>query len=527
MSKCDLSIVFDQPGRRYQFGDTLSGQVIVQCSDEVQCDGLELSTRWETHGQGNLDHGPERKWVLYQGAWQSGQTYRYPFSFEVPVGPPTYRGRYLNIDHYVKARANVPWAFDPKASEEFILLPSGEPWGERPPDLASEKRRGRTSSAILAPLGVAMIVFGAVFFCPFGVLIPVGAGLLFFALRQSIAEYKTGRVDLQWGTVEAPPGGTFSMRLRITPQRRVLLNGVRAKLTAREECVRGSGTDKKTYTEQLFEDVVVAAEQQELEPGRTAEFDISLPVPKGEHYSFHASDNKLIWEAEVRIDIPNWPDWVDKRTLCVRPGAAVAPSDHPEVTAAPFSGLTPGAVPRPLPAAGPLDGRPELEPRPSIPHPPTLSPQEPAEVFEPGRPSDSIQRAVQEESEPPSRPRGSRPAGEWPSLVALFDELAPLERYSSERENVVHRHGADTYACEVVIDRVERTFSYSFDLDDRFRNGRTVLGKLADGDHAVSVQMDAGRNNQIDALRPGDVLRFECRPLKWNLVYNRLEACEV
>lgn len=527
MSKCDLSIVFDQPGRSYQYGDSLSGQVIVQCSGEVQCDGLELSTRWETHGQGNLDHGPERKWVLYEGAWQSGQTYRYPFSFEVPAGPPTYRGRYLNIDHYVKARANIPWAFDPKASEEFILVPGGESWGERPPDLASEKLPGRTSSAILAPLGVAMIAFGTVFFCPLGVLIPVGAGLLFFALRQAIAEYKTGRVDLQWRTVETPPGGIFAMRLRITPQRRVQLNGVRAKLTAREECVRGSGTDKKTYTEPLFEHVTVAAEQQELEAGRTAEFDISLPVPKGEHYSFHASDNKLIWEAELRIDIPNWPDWVDKRTLCVRPGAAAAPSDHLEAAAAPLSGSTSVAIRRLLPASGPLEDRPELEPRPSIPQPPSLVPQEPAAIFEPGHPDNSIQWAGQEESEPPGQPSGSGLAGDWPSLVVLFDELAPLERYSSERENIVQRHGADTYACEVVMDRVERTFSYSFDLDDRFRNGRTVLGKLAEGDHAVSVQMDARRNEQIDALRPGDVLRFECRPLKWNLVYNRLEACEV
>ena len=91
----------------------------------------------------------------------------------------------------------------------------------------------------------------------------------------------------------------------------------------------------------------------------------------------------------------------------------------------------------------------------------------------------------------------------------------------------LRRAGYDTYACEVVMDRVERTFSYSFDRDDRFRNGRTVLGKLAEGDHAVSVHMDARRNEQIDALRPGDVLRIECRPLKWNLVYNRLEACEV
>ncbi|MCP4500914.1 MAG: hypothetical protein GY822_13215 [Deltaproteobacteria bacterium] len=36
-------------------------------------------------------------------------------------GPLTYRGELLNVDWFLKARADIPWALDPKAELVFVV----------------------------------------------------------------------------------------------------------------------------------------------------------------------------------------------------------------------------------------------------------------------------------------------------------------------------------------------------------------------------------------------------------------------
>ena len=108
MAKCDLHIEFDRPDRTYFGGEEITGNVHVSVNADVRCDGLTLETHWKTHGRGNTARGPKEKWTLFAGEWRAGEAAKYPFRFTAPHGPGTYRGKYLNIDHYLRARADIP-----------------------------------------------------------------------------------------------------------------------------------------------------------------------------------------------------------------------------------------------------------------------------------------------------------------------------------------------------------------------------------------------------------------------------------
>lgn len=128
MSKCDLTIVLDRENRRYAGGDRITGVLRVQVNAACTCKALSISLGWRTHGKGNRDIGTPADLVLFEGEWQPGKTHEYDFEFLVPDGPATYHGRVLNLDWYLNARADIPWAIDPKAEEEVLLVPGPEPW---------------------------------------------------------------------------------------------------------------------------------------------------------------------------------------------------------------------------------------------------------------------------------------------------------------------------------------------------------------------------------------------------------------
>ena len=121
MSKCELEIVFDNDKREYHVGDTVKGKVNVKVNASCQCDKLTLDHQWRTHGRGNRAQGRVDSENLFSGQWDTPGTYAYPFELILPAGPLTYRGHHINVDWYLNARADIPWAIDPKAEEEVIL----------------------------------------------------------------------------------------------------------------------------------------------------------------------------------------------------------------------------------------------------------------------------------------------------------------------------------------------------------------------------------------------------------------------
>ncbi|MHC4402374.1 MAG: vacuolar protein sorting-associated family 26 protein [Planctomycetota bacterium] len=513
MATCDLRIVFDRDDRTYRGGQQVSGTVHVRANQNVQCQGLRLEHFWQTHGRGNTATGQRQHEILYRGDWRAGETHSYAFRFTAPYGPPTYRGRYLNVDHYVGARVDVPWARDPKRKEEFILLPGNRPYGNRPTSgMTHLGKKGLLKAG--APLGVAMMALGLFFLFPCGlVLIPAGLAVLFYALRNSLAERKIGHVALRFDSLAAAPGSELPLRLTFTPRRSTRLNRIIATLTGQERCVSGSGSNRSTHKHKIHERTFVLSPEGDVVAGRPIQIRSAVPVPQTGAYSFSAKDNSLAWELEVRIDIPLWPDWVEKRTVTVRP-ALEAELVEPQVA-------EPQAVEPQVVSVQPVE---KPTPAPFVPLVPLAEPERPAAEPE------VAPRDVVELPEPADFPADvAEPAAAEavtdPALVAVIDRLGSVSRYSREREEILQDYAEQSFGCAVEIEKAERTYSYI--PDKRFRNGRTVTGVLAGTGHKVSLQLTEARNDEVDALGRGSLVKADCRPIKWNTIYDRLELRQV
>ena len=110
MPQCELTIRFDRSDREYRTGESVTGSVTVRADADVECRALTIVHYWRTHGKGNKDRGPEST-VLRTAkvTWHAGAAATYPFELTAPPDPPTYRGNYLNIDHYIRIVAEHAW----------------------------------------------------------------------------------------------------------------------------------------------------------------------------------------------------------------------------------------------------------------------------------------------------------------------------------------------------------------------------------------------------------------------------------
>ncbi|MEW6364975.1 MAG: hypothetical protein AB1714_10085 [Acidobacteriota bacterium] len=351
MCACQLEVCFDREGRSYRPGETIRGEVVVTSNKEVSCRGLEIELLWQTHGAGNkdrtvLDHialGPQR--------WSPGSPWHYTFSFAAPVKPLTYHGHFLNVDHYIAARADLPMAIDAKTSEEYLLLPGPSSRTEylaAPVDFTQSQSAqsgpaGKVIGWILLPaiLGLVAVLLG--FLLP--ILLAVGAVVV---LRRWLAERRLGRVTVDVNTPEVgrsrsaaavplvgrlsswwrgdkvhavSPGEPVRFHVRFQPRGHVDLDRVSAKLIGTEECRSGSGSDAKTHKHAICEQELVLAQGLACYPGTPMDLAGELLVPDIEAYSFRSHNNALKWRIEVKIEAPRWPDWSRDTTLALVPRA--------------------------------------------------------------------------------------------------------------------------------------------------------------------------------------------------------------
>lgn len=341
MSKCDLAIEFDRSDRTYRPGETVSGKVTVQVNAKCQCNGLKVARLWHTHGRGNRDEGGKVEEVVFSGEWWPGEVHSYPFSFEVPAHPVTYRGNLVNVDHYVAVRADIPWALDPKAEEEFLLLASEESVAQASQQGSGAQQAAASFNAMGAACG---LIFGGIFFCaglipliiglvglaqgelaavmaiPFGgVFMLVGGGIAFMGVRKVLAERKLGQVEVEVTPRALNPGDTVEIALRFAPRTRVTLNGITATLKGGEVAVSGSGTNRTTHRHGFHDEAqqILSAMDVYSEEGTTARG--TFRIPDDAAPSFWASDNRVEWTIELHVDIARWPDWTSSERLTVLP----------------------------------------------------------------------------------------------------------------------------------------------------------------------------------------------------------------
>jgi len=526
MSSVNLKIALDRPTRTYLGGENVTGTAIVHANDDVRTGGLTLEYFWKTHGRGNTDRGGSRKQILYRGLWRAGETYRYRFRFPCPSGPPTYRGHYINVDHYVRLQADIPWAFDPKVQEEFLVLPTGR----RPEEVTTSARlaRGKKAdwSSLGVTLGIVLIVFGVLFLVPLGLfMIPAGAALAGYSGRKWLAEQKTGEVTVHWGPATVSAGEKKPIKIGFTPRQKATLGAITLKLTGKESCTSGSGTDKTTHTYEFYEKTEYLAGRRELAQGQRAEFSGVVQVPATRAFSFTAPDNKIMWELEARIDIPLWPDWVEARELTVIPAVA-------DIVEAEIVEQEEQAEPLLYHSVEILSEQPESgSPRESSSLAPRASSLPASEgELDTGKhawdaaslPAGASQAATEiaHESDAEMIPLAPDPdvieldASDQAALVKTLDELAAADRFGGGREKLLEQVAERPFPCRIKIERVERTLGYV--PDARFRDGRTVVGQVVGSGHVVSVRVPADRNAELDELSEGRFWESPCIVRKWD-----------
>lgn len=125
----ELRLVLDHADRRYTPGAPITGTIEVRVLKACQCRALRLRLVWETHGRGPSQRGMFAPVLLFAGAWQVDRLLRYPFRLEAPFAPPSYEGKYLSMDWYLRAQADVSHSLGSRryeVEEKLTLLPDAE-----------------------------------------------------------------------------------------------------------------------------------------------------------------------------------------------------------------------------------------------------------------------------------------------------------------------------------------------------------------------------------------------------------------
>jgi hypothetical protein len=373
MSKCELTVVLDEPKRRYRFGEPVTGRVRVLTDGEVTCKKLVIEQVWRTHGRGNQAEGVFDEHVVSEQNWLPGQVYEVPFSFPAPAAPLHYHGHLVNVDHYVAARADLPWRLDPRTAVDYLVAPTAETparYVETEADFskaaqkALEERTKKSPSSksplrwvwtiLFSPLILALLVLLLALFLVLLPILLVAALVrwIFLLTRQGSAERKLGAVEVvigarklgepgegHTGVVAAGPvaalkrrmrragGATYlvtiatpvSVAMRFTPKSNVEIEGASLTVTGTEIATSGSGTNATTHRHVLGELQTELSGPRTLIAGQPIDLRGEILLPDGSAPSFTASSNTITWEMKLAIAIPKWPDWVQTGKLLVVP----------------------------------------------------------------------------------------------------------------------------------------------------------------------------------------------------------------
>ncbi|MGD2067223.1 MAG: hypothetical protein PVI57_00960 [Gemmatimonadota bacterium] len=553
-----LRIHLDRDDRTYRTGDRVSGRVFIETGRGDRCQSVTLKRYWKTHGKGNTARGGEHQVVLHAGPLQGIGPWEFPFEVDAPPGPFTHRGDYLNVDHYVRVDLDIPWAFDPKAEEEFILLP-GPATPEPDPGLLHRREAKKQGAAgCRRVMGILFMIVG-VATLPLGVVF-MGVGLLLIVpdLRRKLAGLKVGEVTVRVGRRRLTPGAGTDVDVQVVPSKEARLNEATVVLRGREVCVSGSGTDRTTHTNTLHEVKLPLSGPKVLLPGQTARLHGHVQLPDDAAWSFVAKDNEITWDAVVRLDIPSWPDWIEEVPLLVWPGVGELPAPEERLSAAeegfpaPDERIAAGegtAGLSALEAVGEALRDVETESQPTSPD--ALEPAEEPDVELPGeRPEtpavtgdDGPPRVAEEAPEPvemapePAEepavegPETAGPAQETELEAAPSEPPPPLPGSPDRAPDAAATTGAapivgmvrailgepsfggrrkeleaelvgSHQAFEVDVDRVERSFGV-WDAPE-YRDGSTLVGTVAGSELKALVRFPPWVNEAVQALERGE-----------------------
>jgi sporulation-control protein spo0M len=508
MSKCDISIQFENRERTFRSGDTVNGTVTIDVNKNVNCRALKIAGYWKTHGRGNRDSGRYGEKVVFEGDLIAGETQSYPFSISIKDVPLTYHGKLINIDHYVDVRVDIPWGFDPKKRDDFIVLPGTdgnivEPEQPDPDALGAQigKSVGVVATIVFCLVGILTLAYGVGF-----LFLAVGLLIGFFTFRKQLAERRLGEVKVVMDTSVIAPGDSLPISINCTPRKAGKINEVLATLTATETAVSGSGTNRSTYTNKIYNLPFNLQGPESFQAQQEVSFSGMLAIPDTDAYSFDTGDNEISWDLKIKIDIPMWPDWIQKVNLALVPrellhGDSTAAEETPETTEAepslPFleeeSNVAQLAVLAGAASAPPVDRTP----------PATISEeQEPAAGPVEAVDAEPVDPEPATPTETPAEPAPVEPAKAAISLEETCQLLNESGHDTLDQARIMEAVAKQTFSLTLSIERVSST--YSWDKNSQYNDGKTLIGTLEGTNQQIQILIPSDRNDQMNQLKAGD-----------------------
>ncbi len=493
MSKCDLRIEFDRKDRKYSSGETVTGRVYIRVNESVKSTGITSTHQWRTHGRGNVASGTKETVELEAARMYSpGEEHELSFSLLSPTHPVTFHGTMINVDHYVTVQMNVPWAFNPKAEEDYVLLP-GQPSahfvGSRNEVIALTPAAGTSSivgkvvlGIIVAALLMVVVAF-ALFLLP---IILIVAGFIWF--RKKALAGRQGEVKLSVPHVVVAPGEHWTAKIQFQPRKQFRINSIGLTLLGKESATSGSGTKATTHTHKILEQKLVVRANDMLTAGELVSEEFTFAFPTTDAFSLELSDNKIQWTATVRIDIPAFPDWSKAQPIQVVPESFLR-----NLTDAPLI--------------------PSADSNASFPGTPNTSLAPPAPAVEAPEPDDeeSVESAIQEMSS---------------DLFQLVASMNAAPRHGNARVDIVANATDQIFDAAILIDRVTSLMGSPV-KDPRYEYGKSVIGTIDGTDQAIQVNTLESQNNEIDDLRRGDIWQTQITLIDWDSLYNRINARQI
>ncbi|HOT08744.1 MAG TPA: hypothetical protein PK710_03185 [Polyangiaceae bacterium] len=332
MSSCDISIRFDRNPPACSPGETISGTIDVVANASCRCDALTAHLSWKTSGKGDTDSEKVDVVPLGTFEWKRGESYQYPFSFLAPTGPVSYQGLIVHVNWFVEARADVPWAIDPRASETLLLVPlpaerkASTAYREQPHLSAKHHKLGNgPRSQSKWENRVLTLILGSIFLVlaiaqqtihgssvPF--LIPmvfVAGVMLKFAwndLRNLVARRMVGALSVTIDPPTATRGETLRIQAAFTPNSNGRLRYAKATLYGEEIAWRGSGKSRTRYHQDLDRVEAQMCGSSAFFQNQPLELSCDLRVPEYAASSFRSFNNHVQWSVLLHLDIENWPD---------------------------------------------------------------------------------------------------------------------------------------------------------------------------------------------------------------------------
>lgn len=347
MKEIELEITIDKFKKTYASGQKIRGELKAIVHEEWQCDALELFLGVKGFSETNEATNKFRLTVtedrvnklLYQGQW-SPDLYMYPFEIDVPYGPFTYKGSFIELSWYLKAEARPSKGESISSEIELTVVPGTVVPEENSRKKSAEVVYKESPRGSLGCLLVSLSLFVAgvfaviktyqsandtvmgfaVFFLLLSlVFITFNVYALMVSKRINMAEVRIGS-----GVVS--PGDIIPVNLTFQVNKSIELKEVRATLTCREEAGNvGIRASRKTYRKVLYEkkhELQLPVKEVPAGVPINVRGEISLPPDAPPSFTLANSLGdgiKLKWILEFRIEMKRWPDWFYAEEITINP----------------------------------------------------------------------------------------------------------------------------------------------------------------------------------------------------------------